>query len=487
MTGLPVLLAPVNAMAFALEPFVIPLAFEGLDNGHSNDYIISNLQDFVTEWGLVSVATAPTDEEKPFYAPTRFKGTMSSANDQIDCALTVEIGSDGRIVLTFDDIPDSSDSAFLFGFFRSTALTNYCIDATSEDGDHLTSSSLYFSSMNHNLHAYRGLIGRCTNAKIVRNRIAEEGEQGSITYWLRGLRGRRMELDTALGKITAAGANRADTEKVNSAIGLEASDECVAGEASRAELIDFLDHVVYLMSFASGTMLRDPVRVFTHGDVIELEIKRHTTAPVAFYAPIDYMQQQIFFNAAVTGYFDRRAECRRLREVITYLLMGAEYTEARIMMNMIGVELVANTLLTAEEKARTTPTPYADIKSVIDTALDASTLEEADRKFVTDALGRHYSLSLEEKVLKLMESRGIANVDLAPAIVHNMILARNAIAHGRIIEKKKATKGLDTWDVLITIRELLTRVILMQLGYEGPYFCFIRGWSRRMFPSCLPV
>ena len=222
-----------------------------------------------------------------------------------------------------------------------------------------------------------------------------------------------------------------------------------------------------------------------YGDILETEIRKICAiAPAPIYPPIEHSNQRAMLNHAVRSYFDRFEACKEMRVAIEFLLMGFDYTEARLMMNAIAMEFLTNKYLAEDEQKQISLTDAKRIKSGLRAALRASSMSTDDRNYDTQAVGDANRLSFGGKIEKLIAKWQILIFDLPENTVQNLVNVRNAVAHGRLLKEDGATKDIHPWEMVLAIRELLTRAIFMRIGFVGHYQSYVGTWGPRDFPSC---
>ena len=60
----------------------------------------------------------------------------------------------------------------------------------------------------------------------------------------------------------------------------------------------------------------------------------------------------------------------------------------------------------------------------------------------------------------------------------SLVNLRNKIVHSGVLPD-----DVDIWESIILVRELITRILLSEIGFEGRYCCYIGGLHDRDFPE----
>lgn len=426
--------------------------------------------------------------QAPFYGPKRFSGTISLNEQRVSCSLTAEIGRNGILRISLDDVPIDDRSWFLFeASDPGSRFIQYTLEAMSEDGDQLRSDQLFFDKPGHKSNdtgSYFRFSGQCNTAKfVIKNPKPVTG--GRITYWLRGFRSfRPLRFGTPFGELVMRGIDRDDTANIGGVLQLSTTSEAVSNENPRKEIIEFFEHVLWIMSFASGTLLKDPVRAFEYDDVAELDVRGLSESPPPIFPPFYYMHLQPIFERAVSSYFDRRSECKDLRIVFEWLLMAANYTDARLLALAISFEHLANKMLIEEERRVIDQKKFENIRDDLYSILSASTMHLDDQKMVKSAFAKSNQLSFREKLGKLINKYQIPMQDLPSNVLKKIINIRHTIAHGGSARGAAEAESTDLSELMLLAREVMTRIILSRIGFTGQYCSFVGGLHTRSFPSC---
>ena len=110
-------------------------------------------------------------------------------------------------------------------------------------------------------------------------------------------------------------------------------------------------------------------------------------------------------------------------------------------------------------------------------------METGDKLYVKKVVGESNKMPFQGKINKLIEKWSVPMMDMPPDLIRNLVLIRNAIAHGKILSEDEGTRDMDKIEMMLAIRELLTRMILLRIGYEGAYTSYLGGQHSRFSPS----
>ena len=110
--------------------------------------------------------------------------------------------------------------------------------------------------------------------------------------------------------------------------------------------------------------------------------------------------------------------------------------------------------------------------------------DDANKKAITAKipdLNRHRS-STCDKIEALLNQWNIPRTSIGSDVLRELIVLRNKVVH-----TGSAPKNKDLWPSILFVREILVRLVLSMLKYEGTYQCYIDGIHTRRFPDCTPV
>jgi hypothetical protein len=83
-----------------------------------------------------------------------------------------------------------------------------------------------------------------------------------------------------------------------------------------------------------------------------------------------------------------------------------------------------------------------------------------------------------QKIHALFDHYEIPRRDFEGDIIRRLINLRNDIVH-----KGVARNDSDIWPSIILVRELITRILLKEIGFVGRYCCYVGGLNDREFPG----
>lgn len=424
----------------------------------------------------------------PLYPEKRFSGSVSRGDRRAECNFRVEVDSGGAIRLSFERTPLDDVNAFLYGAVRiSTDFVLFEMEGVSEDGDRIHCDRVYFTSPNapFDKHGrYFMFAGSCARAKITM--LVDTSKFDALVQC--GLLGFRSYYSATaasnFGQLTIVGSKEDKSHEIAGALELETTFEKIASEKHREEMFEFLDHVLWIMSFASGTLIKDPVRRVSYRGKSEIEVFEVSEPPKTFLPAFHFLDMDEIFRLAVDTFSTKKDECRKLRTVLEWFLMKADYTESRVLGLVICFEYLCNTFLTKTDTLRKTKAEFRQIRRTLRSSLEASSMNAHHQQFVCWAVADRNKLSLKDKIIRLLAKWQIPTHDLPKDLIGRLIDSRNFIIHRGADRNTSGEEANSLWEIVLLGRELLTRVILSRIGFVGSYFSYVGGQHMRSFPSC---
>ena len=424
-----------------------------------------------------------------------FVGTMSAAGQQARVRFRLKVLPTGALTLKFRRLWLTKRNAWIMRHWDSkeSVVANYTLEAKSESGAEFRTERLYFRTFSRT-SGERGtsmdLVGDCQTATISRA-VGSDGT--AIILRLQGFEGFRSNTtECPLGKVAMAG--NTPLPKGGALSGLlhirPPADADLA--AWRPEADALLRHIVHIMSFAGAQSIKAPIEEVWAPNRWTLDYReQNPSSPTGqnVFHPLDL---QAIFELAVSSYFTPAIKVKRLFFAIEWFTMTASHTEVRLVAAMTALENLLDANLPERDgqlvDAKAFKAVAKTVRETLRKELGAVMTPELEQSLSAKLLDVNRR-SLNDKLQALLDRWGVLMTGIPPAEIKAAIKARNAIVHqGHYYEETPlALEERDLWTHVIVIRELLVRIILTALGFQGRYNSFRGGYHMTAFPPKPPA
>lgn len=297
-----------------------------------------------------------------------------------------------------------------------------------------------------------------------------------------------LTADCPLGRVTMGGSTRLpDGEALSGMIRIAAPGPPDDPVKWRRDVDEFLEYLRRLMSFGAGRDLKAPLLQVWEASGWTLTVRSQTPGGTTSQPTIHFLDQQPFFAAAVAAFFSPPAPVKHLLFAVEWFTMAAGYTEVRLIHAMTALENLTNANLPAQDAHFLAPKAFDRLAR----AMRADTAESDDDAALAafrDALPAKMAdlnrRPLHDKIGRLLELWSVPTSDLPEDGLELAIKARNAIVHRGHYYPAGPDAGAerDLWRHVILTRELITRIVMTVVGYQGPRIGWIGGYHLTSYP-----
>jgi len=190
---------------------------------------------------------------------------------------------------------------------------------------------------------------------------------------------------------------------------------------------------------------------------------------------------QPIFDAAIRSDIDSPPEMEGIGMAIEWMAQESAYNEIRPLSAMTALEHLIDTHLCEDDKKVMPSNAFSPIRLALSAALRAAStvnnqteLDEIERKLAD--LNRR---SLSRKLDVLVKRWGVPLEDIGWKRVRDAVQARNRVVH------TGDHRDASLWPQVAVMRELMVRVILTALRFEGRYVTYFDGARHTSFPPPL--
>jgi hypothetical protein len=416
-----------------------------------------------------------------FFERTRFAGSLAGHGHKVPVVFDAWIDEYGALKLHFEPFPKTPAAFGLHIHQRPrSAVDLLTLEGTSAAGQRLRSESFHIGHYNHgDTLTYQG---DCYDADLELPYRQERDDGRDHRVWrVRQFRTfRRIAHETPLGRVIIAGPRQDRSgQEPNGIIGLLRP----AGDASETWWDDsdrFLAHLARVMSFACDTYFRPVMEERKDRGCLTVRVASQGRASAPFMPPFHELDMRPILICACDAFFERHDDIEQLDPAIRWLTAPVVYDESRLIHAMSALETILDRCDLDEVDLFLPPGPFKKIASAVRAALTEAKAPAGMARKVPELNRR----ALNEKVLALIDRRNIAVHDMPEDWLGQIIRHRNIIVHTGV-SSDTGDHEPDTLDHTVWAREIVTRIILERLGFNGGYRSWLHQDEMLHFPECI--
>jgi hypothetical protein len=422
----------------------------------------------------------------------QFSGNLKIEECNIPVKFRAFLNSSGEIEFDFDEI-QVTDEAKIVNIFlpRGAGLTHFSLNASSDDNVSLAIERIRFSSSydtnTRKLHLSEGHYSKATFSR----NLANYRNKPLLKMWLLGFeRSHSLEMECRLGMISLVEIpSENHNDKLTGLLQIEATTNVLDISTWHDEATKLLEHIIFIMSFASGFMLRIPIIQFDSMDnLVLVSLPQISQLSNSSLPVIESYGKRAIFQAAVNSFFNAPFEVKNLLIAISWFVMNSSYAEVRlvnsmtVLENLISSNLGEDDLLIVQDNKLFDKYRKALRKVIKDCFVKWSEENEKNQtktlSDINENLANLNRRSLRQKIYILADKWLIPLEGIEDHQVKMVINARNTIIH-----KGHYIINNDLWELAMIARELVVRFILSAIGYKGDYISHIGGYHLVRYES----
>lgn len=421
------------------------------------------------------------------------EGQLSSAHNASTLRWSVTVGNNGAIALVFQPIDLTSATAWLFdaGFAQGRTLPRLSIRGATSDGIVVESDYVYVLDLNTTTDATGTklfLSGNTSRLRLVYRRLPETSRGVHATYLTVGMRALGCpSVDTSLGSVTLVAPTKIDDpEHINSRVHIQASED----ERPLAEWLSGCDRLVEqildMISFAEGGFIRWSVRkIESEEGILAIDCDGAKGMGPAWDGAFHYLNLQPVLDLAVTRYTEKLCQTTGLAIALEWFVHHPRYAELQLISAMTALEHLVGVFVQNHGAPKIVPQELFD--SLLKTTntlwkamekspkADQAAIERLKRKLTNANEG-----SFRDKLEGMLKAYNVPLFGLELDRISNAVAARNRVVHRGLYRSKKEQISLQ--EHVAVIRELLKRIFLTLLQYQGQYYSLLNGPEWIEFP-----
>ena len=433
--------------------------------------------------GIVS----ETSEARHILPPEEFIGKLVIDGQRIPVSLTASAGPSGRLevdvkIIFLSDCPTGTMARVRSAGRPGQLINEFGLDCETSDGKRLTSNQVSLAGWSHNSEGLQIKldIGKASLAMAVH----EAHDCPSLRSHLLGFSCfPPVHLETPMGPIVVRGATLATaSDQITGWIDAEAPANSHS-TTWRQSVENMLSYLRAVLAFARGAPLAAPVTEFYEGDTVEVTFQDTVGTHASYMPPISKLNLQPIVAAAAKnlGLVEDYREAFDI--AIGWFLVPTSVEEVQFLSGMTALDGLASRTLGKSQRyilGNSASRKFARrVRAIVDEQENSDDSKKCAIKQKIPELNRRPFM---QQIIALLERWRVSRISIEDECISRLIHLRNDIVHqGGVPENK------ELWPSILLVREILVRLVLSMLQFEGTYQCYLGGRHMRYFPDCKPV
>jgi hypothetical protein len=439
----------------------------------------------------------PTEATEPNNALLHVRGFEGELRCEDRCASvrwSVTIGRHGGIALMFEPITLDSSNKWLFeiAFPSGPLLQRLSISGKTPEGVTCNSNDVYLIShraTSDDRGCRLAISADASRLRLLYGPLPETSAGVRAIYFTVGMRAFGFsEVDTNAGRLRLVGPTKLEQpDDISGGVYIDAPGEVRGLERWLSECDAIILRILDMVSFAEGGLVRwSARRIESDGRLIAIDCEGAKESGPAFDGVFHYLNLQPVLELAVKRYTEELCEKTGFAVALEWFVHHPRYAELQLIAASTALEhLIAVFVQNHGTPKLVSPELFNGLfgamKGLWQEAAKAA--NEAERECIARIIGKLGQLndgSFYDKLVALTDSYTVplAGIDLKEIKLAND--ARNAVVHRGLYRRSEERRQL--YHYVTILRELLKRIFLTLLGYEGQYFSLLNGPEQRHFP-----
>lgn len=419
------------------------------------------------------------------FSERRFVGQLAGKHGEIAVTFFAKAGPDGEVELRFDQIPRSPAVAALEESWSKEhqGFEMLSLTGAAEDGTVFESAEVLFTSLGHRWEKETGHTYQPTakyRRATLRFSLLEQSEHPIFRMWVKGFECfPEVRTNCSLGEVVAWGVARlTDPDVITGGIEIRATNAPPDPDAWLAAAEKLGWHIRSVLSFAASVTLRAPLTDAIQGTTSVVSCRSQVRQIRPQLQTFTSLHLQPIFEAAVSSHFDPHPDVKGLGMAIEWMAQESTYNEVRLFSAMTALEHLLDANLSDEDKYVFSAKDFGPVAEALANALGALDGQAADPRLgeIQPRLGDLRRRSLRRKLWILLERWAVPIADIGEKRIKATLQARNRVVH------TGEHHDSSLWPHVSVIRELVVRIILTALQFEGEYASYLDGARRVQFP-----
>ncbi|RVC64456.1 HEPN domain-containing protein [Mesorhizobium sp.] len=408
----------------------------------------------------------------------RYRGKLFADGEAVDVRFSLSAKADCRLKFKFDALDGRSFLLLAKTMGKpGQPIERLRLDAYTKSGDRITSDSLSLTGYRANSEGHFIEVSYLT--ANVSQTMRVKAPEPVLRLWFRGFSSfRNSPTKTPLGTLAVWGSSDGSKADEMSGFVMLIAPNDAPGAEWAADADRFLRHMHQGLAFAHGARLQTP----------RLDHVEGNTFTATFYSGAGYHQEfsvQHFLNhdpfiaALVRRYFEQGPVPEVIWIGLRWMQSGSTVNEVRFLTAMTALETIIETVLPARKGNAAPKSTFHALRQQLLNVVDQQTdLTAGQREIFRERVNLINQKPLSAKIEALFDHYGMSKRDFGTDAIVSLVKLRNALVHRGVLPDE-----IDIWDRIILVRELITRVLLSEIGFKGRYCCYIGGQHDRDFPE----
>lgn len=458
---------------------------------HYSRLVQSRCFSYVSFPAVTTLCTSPMNQEADanhFLLPDeRFTGELSLDGCRIPIQLTASAGRSGRLELTVDPILTENPSVAIRILMRSVdkpgdIIHEFALDCTDSGGRRLTSDCAYLTRCNLNSQGLQ--IELRTRVASLTMPAVNAQQRPALRFWLRGFACfPAVHVVSTIGPLLLHGATRASaTDEITGYVAAEADDSCVSNDW-HASAMHILTHLKTVLSFARGAPLPVPITEYFSDRHVEVTFHDSSAGTAPMMPPLSHLDLRPIVTTAVANIESIDSIRDTFELAVGWLTVPTAIDEIRVLSGMTALESVASRSLPSSQTSILSRSKSDRLAKRVRSLVDAhEDIDGPDRDAIKDKLPELNRRPFIQQVHALLAHWNISRTSIKSEELSCLIGLRNKLIH-----RGSAEEGENLWPATLLIQEVVVRLVLSMIQFEGTYQCYLGGRHTRRFPDCEPL
>jgi hypothetical protein len=160
-----------------------------------------------------------------------------------------------------------------------------------------------------------------------------------------------------------------------------------------------------------------------------------------------------------------------------WMQTDTSFDETRFLSGMTALEVIIESQIPQRRGTIIPKKGFKPLREKIEDVIVADdTIPDEAREILLAKVSQLNIKVFAQKIHALFDYYAIPRRDFEGEVVKQLIDLRNDVVHKGVVLNKA-----DIWPSIILVRELITRILLKEIGFVGRYCCYVGGLNDRDF------